>query len=48
MGNAGEGSETDADPGPSIAVERLRQCLRWLRNLHRGFAYTGHLPRRRD
>jgi|GEM_PF-4377939 len=35
---------TDADRGGILGP--LRRGIRWLRELHRGYAYTGHLPRR--
>ena len=42
---------TDAEGGHldwHDVFDVLRRGLRWLRDLHRGLAYTGHLPRRRD
>lgn len=39
-------NEDESDEG--AVVERLRRACRWLRDLHRGYAYTGHLPRRRE
>ena len=29
-------------------IELARRALRWLRDLHRGYAGTGHLPYRKD
>ncbi|HKJ58897.1 MAG TPA: hypothetical protein VKA37_06690 [Halobacteriales archaeon] len=38
----------DGEPGGSGVVAYLRRGVRWLRELHRGYAYTGHLPRHWD
>jgi hypothetical protein len=48
MAESSEREEPDEDSQPSRYVELARRALRWLRDLHRGYASTGHLPYRKD
>lgn len=37
---------SDGEPERSGIVGYLRGVAGWLHDLHRGYAYSGHLPRR--
>lgn len=41
-----DGDEAGTNGELSGVLGAIRRCIRWLGDLHRGYAYTGHLPRR--